>query len=99
MYINIPSCNTALTAELFFPELIEEEEAFHNFHEHRSATLGRRPMSLTAAPKTAESVLVAGLDLTDDEEYFERIRGIKNNFSRLVRTRIKFLIFIFEKVK
>ena len=28
-------------------ELIEEEEAFHNYHEHRSATLGRRPMSLS----------------------------------------------------
>ena len=32
--------------------------------------------------KIAETVLVAGLE--DDDEYFERIRGIKNNFSRLV---------------
>jgi hypothetical protein len=70
---------------LFFSELIEEEEAFHSYHEHRSATLGRRPMSLTGGTSTskiAETVLVAGLE--DDDEYFERIRGIKNNFSRLV---------------
>ena len=32
--------------------------------------------------KIAETVLVAGLE--EDDEYFERIRGIKNNFSRLV---------------
>ena len=74
--------------------MIEEEEAFHNYHEHRTATLGRRPMSLTvdrrtSSSKIAETVLVAGLE--DDDEYFERIRGIKNNFSRLVRQQKKLL--------
>ena len=69
--------------KLRFSELIEEEAAFHSYHERRSATLGRRPMSLTTTSgKIAETTLVQGLE--QDDEYFERIRGIKNNFSRLV---------------